>query len=263
VYFVIGNHDLYHRHTREVHSVVPFAEFSNFTVIDEPTVVDNTLFSPFIFPDEYPNLAEFRKVPVWAGHFEFKGFQLTGYGLIMPTGPDPKDFKDQKRIFSGHFHKRQWGGNVIYIGNAFPMDFSDTDDNNRGMMTYDHKTDEPIFINWPDCPKYTKTTLSDIMDGCADLLPQMTVECIVDIDITFEECAYLRQKYIDEYNLRDIQLEEQADLDSVSSEVAIDMDRVVSTDDLVVEMLKGVETDKLDNDLLVELYTKLQTQKDT
>ena len=38
VYFVIGNHDLYHRSNRDVYSVHPFREFDNFIMIDEPTV---------------------------------------------------------------------------------------------------------------------------------------------------------------------------------------------------------------------------------
>jgi len=41
VYFIIGNHDLYHRSNRDVYSVHPFREFENFIMIDEPTIVEN------------------------------------------------------------------------------------------------------------------------------------------------------------------------------------------------------------------------------
>src|SRR5271165_4399695 len=55
VFFCVGNHDLYHRHTRELHYVVPFNEFKNFTVVDNPLVVDTvgeqTLFCPYMFHD--------------------------------------------------------------------------------------------------------------------------------------------------------------------------------------------------------------------
>ena len=51
VYFVVGNHDLYYRHSREIHSVIPFNEFENFVIIDEPTVINDienkVLFSRF------------------------------------------------------------------------------------------------------------------------------------------------------------------------------------------------------------------------
>lgn len=261
VYFLIGNHDLYHRHTREVHSVVPFNEFKNFTMIDQPTVVDDVLFVPFLFPEEYPSLMQYNNIPTWAGHFEFKGFQITGYGMVMPTGPDPADFTGPDRIFSGHFHKRQWSGNIVYIGNCFPMDFSDADDDARGMMTYTHKTKETEFTNWAKCPKYVRTTLSDVMDECVDLLPDSTVECMVDIEISFDEMAYLRQTFIDKYKLRDLQLEEEIDLAAISdTETDINVEGTTNTNDLVVEMLTGVESNKIDNNMLIEIYRGIQTQ---
>ena len=36
IFFVIGNHDLYYRHSREIHSVIPFSEFANFVLFEEP-----------------------------------------------------------------------------------------------------------------------------------------------------------------------------------------------------------------------------------
>jgi DNA repair exonuclease SbcCD nuclease subunit len=129
VYFIVGNHDLYMRHTREVFSTAFFQEFSNFTIINEPTIIPEILHSPlicpFLFPDEYPDLAKHLNTPVWFGHFEFKGFVVTGQSVIMKSGPDHTLFKGPDYIFSGHFHKRQKGGNVVYIGNTFPTNFSD------------------------------------------------------------------------------------------------------------------------------------------
>ena len=175
VYFVIGNHDLYHRHTREVHSIVPFAEFDNFIIIDEPTIVEDiertALFSPFLFHDEYADMVKYLKIPVWFGHFEFKGFLVTGYSIRMPTGPNPKDFKGPRHIISGHFHKRQEDKNIIYMGNCFPMDFGDAGDNKRGMMTYDNVAQTREFIDWPDCPKYISIALTSLLEGTVKMFP--------------------------------------------------------------------------------------------
>lgn len=261
VYFLIGNHDLYRRHSRDVNSVPHMDELKNFRLLSEPTVVGDMMFCPFLFPHEYADLQQFQDVPYWAGHFEFQGFLITGYGIVMPTGPNPKNFTKPKRIFSGHFHKRQWGGNIIYMGNAFPMDFADADDNERGMMVFDHKEDEVVFIDWPDCPKYVKTTLSDILDDIVDLKPLSTVECIVDIDISFKESAQLREQFIKKYDLRDIKLEEDHDpeiLSEATGDIDFDDDKR-STDDLVIDMLNNVETNKMNNDLLVQIYTTIPT----
>lgn len=270
VYFIVGNHDLYHRHTREVHSVLPFQEFSNFILIDSPVVIEEiygkVLFSPFLFHDEYNNITKYLDIPFWAGHFEFKDFMVTGYGMKMPTGPDRANFKGPKHIVSGHFHKRQHADNISYIGNTFPMDFGDAGDNERGLMVYDHVTNEMVFANWTDCPKYVKTTLTDLLDGTVVLPEQARVKCIVDVVISYEESIYIKEKYITDYNLREFVLEETQDLQTAlegedSQEIydIINSEELAgaSLDELVISMLRSIDTDKIDNDLLIKQYNRL------
>lgn len=266
VYFCIGNHDLYHRHTRELYSVVPFKEFTNFHIIDAPVVVpeiaDSILFSPYMFHDEYPGLAQYLKLPFWAGHFEFKGFQVTGYNIIMPTGPDPQDFAGPKHIASGHFHKRQANLNIVYMGNTFPMDFGDAGDNERGMMVYDHTTEKMTFDNWEECPKYIKTKLTDILDNTAPLQPNARVKCAVDVPISFEESTYLRQNWIEQYKLREFTMEESKEIAAAltGTQASIDPNNIKldSVDDLVLQMLTDIDSEHIDNNILIEQYQRIR-----
>lgn len=275
VFFVVGNHDLYHRNSREIHSIVTFQEYSNFVIIDEPLVVDQieggALFSPYMFHDEYPGLTEYLKVPFWAGHFEFQGFIVTGYNVKMPTGPNGADFTGPKQIVSGHFHKRQRQDNIIYMGNTFPMDFGDAGDFNRGMMTYDHTDDDMQFIDWPDCPKYIKTTLSELLDGTTTLYPNSRVVCLVDVPISFEESTVVRQSFMNDFNLREMILEESqeieealtntqvsADVQEANSNADGDSDKFATVDDLVIQMLQDIKSDHIDSTLLIEQYKRLQ-----
>lgn len=268
VFFVVGNHDLYHRHTREIHSIIPFNEFTNFHVIEEPTVVansggDDVLFCPYLFHDEYPSLVKHLNVPIWMGHFEFKGFEVTGYGMKMPTGPDPKDFEGPRYILSGHFHKRQAykDCNVVYIGNTFPTNFGDAGDSNRGMAIYDFKSDSLTFENWEQCPKYVKTTLTDLLDNTCKLWPGSRVKCLVDVPITFEESTALKHSFTETYKLREFVLEESMELREALSdtETKIDWDttKLASVDELVEQMLNDISSDHIENDLLVKIYRRL------
>jgi DNA repair exonuclease SbcCD nuclease subunit len=216
VFFIVGNHDLYQRNSRDVFSTIHFHEFSNFTIITEPTVIENlgdgNLLCPFLFHNEYPTLTEFLNLKTWWGHFEFQGFKVTGTGMKMPTGPDAKDFTGPKHIFSGHFHARQQDKNIIYIGNTFPTNFSDAGDNERGMMVYDHIKHKPVFHDWDECPKFIKTSLSAILDGTITMHNGARVKCVVDVPITFEESMNIRQQFIDAYNLREFVLEESGEI---------------------------------------------------
>lgn len=264
VFFVVGNHDLYHRHTREIHSIIHHNQFNNFIVIDTPTVVEQihggALITPYLFHEEYQDLAQYNGLPNWFGHFEFRGFQITGYSMKMPTGPDPSEFGCPTNIFSGHFHKRQEDFNIKYIGNTFPMDFSDAGDNNRGMAIFDSVNNKTTYINWDQCPKYTKTTLSNVLDGAVEIYPASRVRCIVDIPMSFEESSYLKQKFTDDYHLREFVFEESREVAQAFSETesSIDADdKLATVDELVVQMLNDINVDQLDNKLLIEIYRKI------
>lgn len=272
VYFVVGNHDLYHRHTREVHSIAPFEEFKNFTIIDEPTVIqeigDGALFSPYLFHEEYAQMAEHLKLPFWAGHFEFKGFRITGYNILMPTGPDPAQFAGPKRIFSGHFHQRQTQGNITYIGNTFPMDFGDANDFHRGMAIYDHVLEDMRFIDWKDCPKYVRVKYSKYIED-PKLPKNARVKLIMDEDLNFQDETTLREKMMEQNNLRELGFEEKDTLTDVLTDTVTDASGVVNemvisdittVDQLVIQMLGEIKHDKIDPQMLIDHYKRLNQQ---
>lgn len=269
VYFTIGNHDLYHRHSRDIHSVLHFESLDNFIIVEEPTVFDNigdgVMMCPYLFHDEYPMLLEYTDVPFWSGHFEFKGFIVTGQGREMPTGPDHTAFKGPEYIVSGHFHKRQAGDNVIYMGNWFPTNYGDAGDDARGMMIHDFKKNEMIFYDWEECPKYRKCKLSEIVNGEIELSKNMRVKCVVDIPgIDYDDSIKIRDQLIKNNDLRECTLEESMELREALSETesGIDWDeqQLAGVDELVLQMLDGIESDHIDNEMLVTIYNSLKTQ---
>lgn len=271
-FFIIGNHDLYFRNSRDIHSVIHHSQFNNVKVIDEPVVINEignggSLMCPYLFHEEYPKLVKHLNLETWFGHFEFKGFVVTGYNITMPTGPCATDFRGPNHIFSGHFHKRQAprDSNIVYIGNCFPMDFGDAGDFARGMMTYNHTNDEILFYDWKDCPKYIKTKLSDILDDNIReqiLVPKSRVNCLVDIKIDFDESSVLRKSFTKKYKLRELVLEESPTIHGALSETEINIDwdneELQGVNDLVMLMLKEINNEHIDNNLLIKLYQDLK-----
>lgn len=266
IYFIVGNHDLHRRTTRDVHSVRMFQEMSNIIVIDKPTVVDNLLFSPFLFEPEYGGLIQHNDLYAFLGHFEFKNFVITGYNTLMEHGPDHKLFNGPKKIFSGHFHKRQVCDNVVYIGNAFPMDFGDAGDYERGMCTYYVKEDRVEFDNWDECPSYLKTSLSAVIADNWKPKPKMKVKCVIDVHLDYSAAQELRDVMISAYQLRDFILEEdraakqgilEGDSAKVTEDIGVDFS---SIDDMVIKQLESAKDDKslkVDVATLVELYKNI------
>ena len=268
VYFCVGNHDLHRRTTRDVHSVRMFNELSNFVVIDKPTVVDSILFAPYLFPTEYEKLIEYNDMYAFMGHFEFKNFVLSGQSRIAEHGPDHKLFKGPKKIFSGHYHKRQLIDNVIYVGNAFPMDFGDAGDSERGMCTYHVAEDRAVFTNWADCPTYQNIKLSAVMSDSWNPSPKTKVRCVIDSELGYQEANDLRDAMIESYSLRDFILEEdraakQGLLEGDNAKVEESLPAFISIDDMVIKQLETINEDKkakINGDLLVEIYKSLPTE---
>lgn len=267
IFFVVGNHDLYQRATREIHSPVIYKDLEGVNIIDTPTIIPNIgtgiLMCPYMFHEEYPELARHLNLENWFGHFEFKGFEVTGGGLVMPVGPEPTDFSGPKHIFSGHFHKRQASQNIIYVGNVFPTNFGDAGDAARGMTKYDHKNDIVEFIDWPECPMYIKTELSKILDGKIILPNEARVKVLVDTPISFEESNFLKKHYTEKSKLRELVLEESPEITAAITDTEIktvDMskyDKLSTVDELVRQMLEDVESDHIDNQKLIQIYTSL------
>lgn len=265
VYFIVGNHDLYYRTTRDIAST-NFFEGLGFTLIkDEPILFEElgpngSVLCPFLFEKEYPSLIKYAQTPIWFGHFEFKGFVVTGDTKKMDSGPDAKEFSNPKRIFSGHFHKRQAEGNVIYIGNAFPADFSDANDAERGMMVYTYDIDNVTFIDWPDCPTYIRTTLSEVIKDPTILKNGSVVNCIVNMDITYEDSIQLKEQLTKKRKLREINLQENPDRLAALEGTDIDDDEfndLNTTEEMVLVMLDKIEADSIDNTRLAKMYKAL------
>lgn len=269
IFMIVGNHDCYFKNSRAVHSLIAYNQFSNITVIDDFTPVDNigdgVLLVPYAFHAEYETSLKnpaFFKYKTWFGHFEFMGFVITGQNHKMLTGPNPAEFVGPQ-IFSGHFHKRQTMGNVTYIGNTFPMDYSDAGDIARGCMMYDHVSHTFDFTNWDQCPKYQRVLLSELIDrGPEDLIwRDARVRCYVDREIDYEQSIILKEAMIEEYDLREFVLEEMVNLNDVARDTQVELteeEQLEGVDHLVVRLLSSLQTETIKAQKLVDIYNNLQ-----
>lgn len=264
IIWIVGNHDLYHRQDRSIYSTDIFADLENFHVIAEPTRLSKDWFvAPYLFRAEYPNLvAEINSSKYVMGHFEFRNFVVTGADRVMDHGPDASDFTGPKYIFSGHFHKRQANGNIIYIGNTFPTNFGDAGDSERGMAVFDVENDDVSFINYDNAPLFFKTRLSRVIGGEADFPPKARVRCILDMDIGYSEVQQLREEMIKGMGLREFSVEEDlaARKEMIAEGLELEGDLDMSSLDNTVRQLisEGVApSPTIDPNVLIKLYEEL------
>jgi hypothetical protein len=165
-------------------------------------------------------------------------------------------FNGPDYVFSGHFHKRQNKGNIFYIGNAFPHNFADASDDERGMMILEWGG-EPEFINWDNCPKYRVTTLSNLIDNKDTIMKsKMHFKVNLDIDISFEEANYIKEKFTTDYDIREISLiQDKTTLDGVIDDNPETL--FESVDQIVTDSLVNIESEQFDKNILLQIYNDL------
>ncbi len=265
VYWLIGNHDLFYKTHRTINSLPYLGSTENIYLINELVEINNVLFAPWLIGSEFAEVPSYEVKYVF-GHFELPLF-LVNENVAMPDkgGLHADHFTNCDAVFSGHFHKRQLKVNehgipVWYIGNAFPHNFNDLDDHDRGCMILEWGQ-EPRFENWPDAPFYTRTLLSKLLDR-VDTLEESNgiVEVKDDVGIEIEEAIELKTLLADKF--REIRLRPaNSDLD-VGEETEIGED-AQSVNDMVIEHLRKIDTEGSDYDsaLLVELYESVDPNK--
>jgi len=255
VYVIMGNHDLFYRDKREINSMEFIRNIPNVTVVNEWIESDDVAIIPWIVQDEWQRIPHMKQRYIF-GHFELPFFQMNAM-VEMPDvgGIKAEHFVNQEYVFTGHFHKRQVRNNIHYMGNAFPHNYADAGDDERGMMILEHGG-KPKYINWPDAPKYRNYRISELLADPDGLLkPRMYVRVTLDIKISYEEANFIRETFIDKYGLRELQLiPEQVDQAKQTTAV---IEKFDSVDQIVIKQLDSVDSQTYDKKILMAIYSNL------
>lgn len=256
VYFLVGNHDLFYRENRSVSSVAWAEYLPNIHIINDITVAGDVTLCPWLVGDEVRRVKKFNTKYTF-GHFELPNYYMNSQ-VLMPHHGELEDswFSGTENVYSGHFHKRQLRGNVVYLGNAFPHNYADAGDDARGMVVLEWG-EKPNFISWPDQPTYRIYTLSDILNDTDTLLrPKMHVRCQLDIKISYEEAAFIRETLVPQYQLREMSLIPQSidNDDLLNNNEALKFE---SVDGIVTDAISTIGSKTYDPAVLLSIYNSL------
>jgi len=257
VYFIPGNHDLYYRDKRDVQSVAWARNLPNIHICNDWYHSGDVVIAPWLVGDDHKRIPKL-KAKYMFGHFELPHFYMNAM-VQMPDHGDVKreDFHGIERVFTGHFHKRQTHKNITYIGNCFPHNYADNHDDERGMMILEWGA-EPEYHAWPDQPRYRVYQLSDVLQNTDRLLnPGMHVRVNLDVDISYEEATFIKETFVNTYNLREITLIPQK---TVSEDINYDITGNImfeSVDTIVTNQLTNIESEQYNKTLLLDIYRNL------
>ena len=255
-YWFPGNHDLFYKDKRDVHSSAFGRHIPGVTVVENMQVIDEVALVPWLVGDEWKDISK-TKSKYMFGHFELPLFYMNAMVQMPDHGElQVAHFQHQDYVFSGHFHKRQARDKIHYIGNAFPHNFADNWDDARGMMTLEWGG-EPQYFDWDACPKFRTLKLSELIDRADEIMgKKMYLKVHLDCDITYEEANFIKEDFMSNYDIRELSLiQEKNTLEGTTDDTA---DAAFeSVDQIIIDQINAIESKSFDKRLLLEIYNNL------
>ena len=251
-----GNHDLFYRDRRDLYSVSWARNISRLEIINDFYTEGDCVFAPWLVGEDYKKIQK-QQGQYLFGHLELPNFLMNAM-VQMPDLGELKadDFQRIGQVFTGHFHKRQSQGNITYMGNCFPHNFSDAGDDDRGCMILEWGS-EPTYYAWPGAPRYRVFNISDVIQEPERyLLPNSYVRIRLDVDISYEEASFVKETFCETYQLREISLISQKDNAHTEDTAAPDL-KFESVDQIVNAQIVNINSEFYDNNLLMDIYRNL------
>lgn len=193
LFIILGNHDLYYSNQPTVSPVNLFNGRKNITVYTKPELVNfgkhTALFCGWGYsPLDY-------KADILFTHLEITTFHVNKEVVAASSGTyKPSNILHNfNLVYSGHFHLRQerkWNDKrIVYVGNTFPMNFSDDGDVQKGFDILDLDTLESEFVENKTSPRFYRFVLSELVSGkysfyeLKNMINGNIIKLIIDINI--------------------------------------------------------------------------------
>jgi len=256
VYFIPGNHDLYYRDKRDVQSVEWAKHLPNVHICNDWFSSGDVVIAPWLVANDHKRIPKLKGKYMF-GHFELPGYMMNAMVEMPEHGEVRREhFSNFDHVFTGHFHKRQTQKNITYIGNCFPHNYADAGDDERGLTILEWGN-EPTYHAWPDQPRYRVFNLSDLLHNTEALLsPAMHVRVNLDVAISYEESTFIKETFINTYQLREITLIPAKDTTIADLEIRDNIE-FKSVDQIVYSQITTIDSKQYDPNLLLDLYRNL------
>jgi DNA repair exonuclease SbcCD nuclease subunit len=201
IIIVEGNHDSYKKRENDITSLSIFKSIDRVYVIQEPTIEilnDNTklLFLPW-FGDMKQQNEVINEVDA---DFVFMHNDITSAyydnGRPIINGVNISTIKN-KKVYSGHIHRRYDGKKYTYVGTPYQLRRSDIG-NEKGiymLIKGKNKWQEKFFLN-NYSPKFLKVNIEDILEKTLPELESIFKNNYVDIIVNKKYCKYLNQQKV-------------------------------------------------------------------
>lgn len=214
VYVIVGNHDMSKKtFNDDGHNVHILSAYSNVELIDNPTMLEvfnKSFYMLPYFPNEHFQSHVFPEADFMMGHIEVQGFMLNQFIKAQGGVNENTITKQYKKVFLGHFHKRQVSRTITYIGNMCRFFYGENDDP-RGWTVLDVDKETSVFIEY-EHPRMFKYKLSELLDSDdlgAVFKPDDNLKLVIDEQLKYSELEELKSQLLLTHKIGNLVLDDQ------------------------------------------------------
>ncbi len=269
VYILVGNHDIYFKHTNDINSLKilePFVE-KIYTEVDVFDFDDTKiLIMPWVeeledekkYFDKYNGECDY----VFA-HTEFKGLKHNKFSTIE-HGFEVGDDYYYKKYFSGHIHTQQQQNNIVYLGNPFSMSRSDVN-MKKGIYIFTPKDDDYRFIENKISPKFIRKSILQIAELTQTQFEKLITNNFIDIIVPMEMSSIITYNSFNKFKnlakLINLEIQDMYDLDVVSTQIKDENIDNFNIDNLLIEYIEQQNYSTIKKQMIANKISELKSKR--
>jgi DNA repair exonuclease SbcCD nuclease subunit len=189
VYMLVGNHDIFMKHTNDINSLKVFRNLKNVRVFEKPEKIQLGKKQAFFLPwvedhKELQDLIRQNSADLLFCHADVSGFSFNKFTKIE-SGPELSSFSGYHRVYSGHIHYAQKRGNIRMLGSPYELTRSDSG-NTKSVWLYDlEKDEETEYVNSVS-PRFLRYKMEWVLEKSLDELQSIFFNNFIDISVSAE-----------------------------------------------------------------------------
>lgn len=163
VKIIVGNHDLFRKHTNSINALNVLKWLPNIEIITENPKILNVggkkgALIPWVTKtsDERNVINSLDGIHICFAHTSVQGAFYSGR-RVVDHGLEKTDYDSFMRVYSGHIHTTQIAGKVKFVGNPFEMTRNDMG-NRKFVLLIDFEREEEIEYENDVSPRWKRVT---------------------------------------------------------------------------------------------------------
>jgi DNA repair exonuclease SbcCD nuclease subunit len=188
VHIIAGNHDCYGRNSNDINSLTSLKWIPGIKIYTEPQKIKIGPAEILLMPWRKDHIAEKECVKEFGGadylfcHADIQGLKFNKF-VEIENGVDLMEFKNFKKVYSGHIHYAQRVSNVVMLGSPYSLTRSDIG-NEKGIVLLDLNTGEETFFANDYSPKFLKIKFDAILNMTVPELKDLVRNNFIDVLIS-------------------------------------------------------------------------------